>query len=133
MMLPMSHVSGPIAIQDILDKRVTLVLFNQIDGANILQTMERHKVTFMWGVAPIYNLIIQAAKKGNYNTENLRTLALMGMETPQSLIEGLQNTFPHAAVIQGYGLTETAGPITGVPPHYSRKKARSIGMIILSV
>jgi len=61
--LPMSHVSGPIIIQELAERRVPFLMFGQLDGDNILETIEKHRVTVTWGVAPIYNLILQAAKK----------------------------------------------------------------------
>jgi len=30
-------------------------------------------------------------------------------------------------LFKDYGLTETTGPITGVPPHYAKEKLKSIG------
>jgi len=51
----------------------------------------------------------------------------MGMETPLAYCRIFRIHFPHAAVVQGYGLTETTGPITGVPPHYAKEKLKSIG------
>lgn len=127
MLLPMSHVSGPVVIQELIEHGTTLVLFGRLDGRNILQTIQEHKVSLMWGVAPIYRLLIQAAKRGEFDTRNLRLLAVMGMETPLSFLEELSQAFPNTAVVQGYGLTETSGPIIGVSPSDAARKLGSVG------
>lgn len=127
MLLPMSHVSGPIICQELVYRGGTIVLFDRLDGDFILQSIEDNKISFTWGVVPIFSVIMQALKKKNFNISSLNCLAVMGMETPLYFLQELTNAFPNAAIIQGYGLTETAGPITGVSPKDFLQKLGSIG------
>ena len=127
MLLPMSHVSGPIAIQEMVEHGTELVIFDQLWGRSILRSIEKNKVTFIWGVRPIYRLIIQGADFWKFNTESLRLLAVMGMETSLGFMQELSKTFPHIAIVQGYGLTETSGVVIGTPPEDAYRKMNSIG------
>lgn len=127
MLLPMSHVSGPIAIHELIRHGTKLVIFDQLRGRNILQSIESNGVTVTWGVPPIFKILVRAAKRGNFNTSKLRIMVLMGMEVPLSLMQELTETFPSTAVVQGYGLTETAGVIAGTPPKVAINHLGSIG------
>lgn len=127
MLLPMSHISGPIAIQGMMENKSRLVIFDQIRGSSILRDIEKHKVTLMWGVPPIYRLIARAGRKQEFDTGSLKVIAVMGMEVPISLIEDLTECFSSAAVIQGYGLTETTGLVTVTPITKARDLMASIG------
>ena len=127
MLLPMSHVSGPIICQELAYRGGTIVLFDRLDGDAILQSVEDNKISFAWGVVPIYTIVMQAMDKRSYDLSSLKALAVMGMETPLYFLQKLTKAFPNAAIIQGYGLTETTGPITGVSPRDFLQKLGSIG------
>ncbi|OQC72358.1 MAG: Long-chain-fatty-acid--CoA ligase [Deltaproteobacteria bacterium ADurb.Bin002] len=51
----------------------------------------------------------------------------MGMETPVDFMREMSQAFPHTAVVQGYGLTETSGVVIGTPPRDAVRKMQSIG------
>lgn len=127
MTLPMSHVSGPIIVQEVFETGTTLALINSLDGKHILQSIEKYGISLIWSVAPIYRLLANAAKKGGFDARSLKTLAVMGMETPLTLLKELSHVFPDTAIVQGYGLTETAGPIIGTLPKDAQRKLGSIG------
>ena len=128
MLLPMSHVSGPIAIQELVENGTTLVIFDLMtERRGILRSLQENKVSLVWGVMPIYQLLIHEAKLREFDTRGLRLLAVMGMETPVSFLRELSKVFPHTAVVQGYGLTETTGAVIGTPPAEFRRKMESIG------
>ena len=127
MLLPMSHVSGPVIIHELIRHGTRLVIFDQLRGRSILQSIEKNGVTVTWGVSPIGNLLVRAAKKRNLNTSKLRVMILMGMEVPLSLVRELTDAFPSTAVVQGYGLTETSGVIAGTLPKDAISHMGSIG------
>jgi len=128
MVLPMSHVSGPIVIQELAEHGSTLVILDLMTGRRaVLQSIAENKVLIIWGVVPIYQLLIHEAKKRPYDTSSLQILAVMGMETSVEFMRELARTFPSASVLQGYGLTETAGVVVGTPSHEAIQKIKSIG------
>ncbi len=128
MLLPMSHVSGPIAIQESVENGTTMVIFDLMtERRGILQSLQENGVSLVWGVMPIFQLLIREAKAREFDARGLRLLIVMGMETPVSFLRELSQAFPHTAVVQGYGLTETTGLVIGTPPADFRRKMDSIG------
>jgi len=126
--LPMSHVSGPIAIQESVENGTTMVIFDLMtERRGILQSLQENGVSLVWGVMPIFQLLIREAKAREFDARGLRLLIVMGMETPVSFLRELSQAFPHTAVVQGYGLTETTGLVIGTPPADFRRKMDSIG------
>jgi len=128
MVLPMSHVSGPIIAQELAEHGSTLAIFDLMtERRTIIQSLVDHKVTLLWGVVPIYQLLVHEAKMKPCDMKDLRIIAVMGMETSVEFMRELARTFPHTTVVQGYGLTETAGVVIGTPPADALRKMKSIG------
>jgi long-chain acyl-CoA synthetase len=127
MLLPMSHISGPITIHTFIGTAAELVIIDALHARAILQSMERNGVTFAWTVPPIARLLIPEALTQKFDTRNLRVLAVLGMEVPLRLMEELTRAFPSTAVIQGYGMTETTGMVTATLPKDAKRKMNSIG------
>jgi long-chain acyl-CoA synthetase len=132
MVLPMSHISGPIMINEILDKGSTLVIIERISGPHILETIARHRITFMHGVPPIFQMML-AAEPQRYDLSSLRVAAMMGTSVPVTVMRALQASLPHAKVVQGYGLTETSPLLTGTPPELADDHLDSIGRAVPGV
>jgi len=127
-LLPMSHVSGPIAIQELVEHGTTIVIFDLLsERRTILQSIVENKISLIWAVAPMYRLLIQEAKMRGGGTRSLRVLAVMGMETPLDFMQEMARVFPGTAIVQGYGLTETAGVVIGTPPSEAMRKMKSVG------
>lgn len=127
-LLPMSHVSGPIVIQELVEHGTTIVIFDPLaERRNILHSIQENKISLIWGVVPMYRLLIHEAKIREFDTRSLRILAVMGMETPVEFMRELSQSFPHTAIVQGYGLTETSGVVIGTPPDEAIRKIKSVG------
>jgi acyl-CoA synthetase (AMP-forming)/AMP-acid ligase II len=128
MVLPMSHVSGPIVVQELAARGSTLAILDLMTGGRaVLQSIAENRVSIIWGVMPIFQLLIREAKMRPYDMSSLHIIAVMGMETPVEFMNELSRTFPTALVLQGYGLTETAGVQVGTPPQEAIRKMKSIG------
>ncbi len=128
--LPMSHISGPIYCNEIIDKGSTMVIFDQINPITILEGLAKYKVTFIHGVPPIFGLLLGVRNLKDYDTSNLRVAAMMGMTVPLSLMQAFKAALPHIKVIQGYGLTETSPLITATPLRDADAKLASIGRAV---
>ena len=128
--LPMSHISGPIVCNETAVRGSTLCIFDQLRPDKILAAMEKHRVTYFFGVPPIYEAILHVPHRERYNLSSLRFVSMMGTSISLELLKSFKKEFPSVAVIQGYGLTETSPQVTLMPLEYEEKKRGSIGIAV---
>jgi acyl-CoA synthetase (AMP-forming)/AMP-acid ligase II len=131
--LPMSHISGPIYLNEIIDKGSSMVIFDNLRPDFILSEIERNEITGFHAVPPIFRSLLQFKNYHKYNIESLKWMAMMGTTVPFSLMEEFKRRFPHVAIIQGYGLTETSPLLTLTPLKDAEKKMASIGKPIPNI
>jgi len=126
--LPMSHITGPILCNELVDKGCSLVIFDQLRPDKILAIVEKYKVTWFHAVPPIFQAMLKVPHLNEYDLSSLRFIGMMGTSVPLELLKNFKKVFPSVAVIQGYGLTETSPFITLVPAEYEQQKMGSIGL-----
>ncbi|MDI3262172.1 class I adenylate-forming enzyme family protein [Aerosticca soli] len=129
MILPMSHISGPILINEMLDKGSTLAIVDRISGPALLEAAQRYRFTFMHGVPPIFQMMLTAEPE-RYDLSSVKVMALMGTSVPVTVMRALKTRLPHVKVLQGYGLTETSPLLTGTPSEAADDHLDSIGIAV---
>lgn len=131
--LPMSHISGPILCNEIVDKGCTLVIIDQFNPVTLLEAIQTHRITIVHGVPTLFQLILGLPNTKQYDTNSLKCVGMMGTSVPLALLKAFRAALPHVVVIQGYGLTETSPIITGIPLKDADKKMGSIGKAVHNV
>lgn len=129
MTLPMSHISGPIALNALVTHGSRLVIIRDVSPSSIFSAISKEKITVTWAVPPIFSAMARFAR-GSEDLSSLRFVAMMGTGVPLATMELFKKTFPGVPVLQGYGLTETSPFLTGLPVEFWQSKMGSIGRAV---
>lgn len=128
--LPMSHISGPIYCNEIVDKKSAMVIFEQINPVQLLEGIQKHRITLFHGVPIIFQLVLGLPHLKTFDTTSVQIAGMMGTTVPLSLMRAFKAALPHAQVTQGYGLTETSPLITLTELKDADAKMASIGKAV---
>ncbi|MFJ9541434.1 long-chain fatty acid--CoA ligase [Streptomyces sp. NPDC101225] len=104
----------------------TCVLVEGFDAGGALELVERHGITFMFGVPTMFDLMARHPRWQEADLSSLRILNCGGASVPKPLIEAYQErglTFQ-----QGYGMTETTPGACFLSAEHSVTKAGSAGV-----
>jgi acyl-CoA synthetase (AMP-forming)/AMP-acid ligase II len=93
----------------------------------ILEIVEREKITFISLIPTHYNLILNAPSEArNYDRSSIRKLLCSSAPVRKSMKLAIMDFFPGVQLYEAYGSTE-AGIVTVLKPEYQMKKLGSIG------
>jgi acyl-CoA synthetase (AMP-forming)/AMP-acid ligase II len=93
----------------------------------ILEIVEREKITFISLIPTHYNLILNASKKAKkHDVSSIRKLICSSAPVRKSMKLAIMDFFPGVELYEGYGSTE-AGIVTILKPEHQLRKLGSIG------
>lgn len=124
---PLFHTAGlNMLTLPVLLKGGTCIVLEQFDPAVTLEMIASERVTFLFGVPTMYDMMARQPGWDEADLSSLRLLACGGAPVPTSLIEvylrrGL--TF-----LQGYGMTEAAPGVLFLDAEHALTKAGSAGV-----
>jgi acyl-CoA synthetase (AMP-forming)/AMP-acid ligase II len=93
----------------------------------ILEIVEREKITFISLIPTHYNLILNVSEEGRKrNTSSIRKLLCSSAPVRKTMKTAIMEFFPGVQLYEGYGSTE-AGIVTVLRPEDQMRKLGSIG------
>ncbi|MBA7494272.1 Long-chain-fatty-acid--CoA ligase [subsurface metagenome] len=93
----------------------------------ILEIIEREKVTFMSLIPTHYNFILNASEEAKkHDVSSIRKLLCSSAPVRKSMKKAIMRFFPGVELYEGYGSTE-AGIVTVLKPEHQLSKLGSIG------
>ncbi len=128
--LPMSHISGPIVLDLMVDVGLTLVIIDEIRPKKILEEVQKNKINFFHAVPPIFQMILNLPSRDRYDLSSLRYVAMMGTVVAEELMEEWVEECPHIVALQGYGATETSPMLTLTRYEDAPRKMASAGRAV---
>ena len=114
--MPMYHIAGCALSVAALYHGITGVIMREPDPAAIVQAIETHRVSITF-LVPVLLLFLQqlpAAKTADLSS--LQLLVYGASPISDDVLRGAMRLLPHTQFMQVYGLTETTGAITRLPP-----------------
>ncbi len=102
------------------------ILTRQFDPAQVLDLIERYRVTFFAGVPTMYQMITQAPNWATADLSSLRFCTSGGAPLPAPLVEKY-SAEKKIRFKQGFGMTEFGPGIFALAPEDAIRKAGSIG------
>jgi fatty-acyl-CoA synthase len=124
---PLFHTAGlNMTCLPTLLKGGRVVLPGAFDAGDVLDVIERHRVTYMFGVPTMYDAIAAQSRWATADLSSLRALSCGGAPVPARTIEtylarGL-------AFSQGYGMTEASPGVLFLDREQTAAKAGSAGV-----
>jgi len=126
--LPMCHIYGigtmvctPVALG------CTVVIMQKFEAKATLECMAKEKITMIPGVPAMYQFMLMEYEQNKVDLPELRYCLSAAAPIAPEVIERIQNEFG-AQVVEGYGMSETAGGGTVNPP--KQQRTGSIGKSI---
>nr|WGN98273.1 4-coumarate CoA ligase-like 7 [Vaccinium corymbosum] len=132
--LPMYHVFGLAVIMYAqLQRGDGIVSMAKFNLKMVLKAVEKYRVTHLWVVPPIVLALAKNSIVKNYDVSSLKQILSAAAPLVKDLMVECAKNFPHAAVIQGLGMTETCGIISNENPRLGRRHSGSVGMLAAGV
>jgi acyl-CoA ligase (AMP-forming) (exosortase A-associated) len=128
--LPFSFDAGLNQLMTAFQQGGTLVLKTFVFAREIVQELQRERITGMGGVPTLWSLLAQPSSTlHKHPLPHLRYISNTGGAMPQSVLATLRQTLPGTKIFLMYGLTE-AFRSTYLPPEELDRRPTSIGKAI---
>ena len=122
--LPLFHVFGLSSVANVcLRFGGTLTLVPRFEPSKVLQVIERDRVTIFSGVPTMFIALLNSPDLAKYDLSSLRVSNSGGASIPGEVIRAFEDRFG-IAVLEGYGLTETASAAC-----FNRFEARKVASV----
>jgi long-chain acyl-CoA synthetase len=124
--LPLFHSFGQtVSMNASLRVGATLTLVSRFDPAEVLETMQRDRVTHFYGVPTMYGALLHHPGREDFDTSTLRICITGGASMPVEVLRGFEGAFG-CELLEGYGLSETS-PVACTNHPGRERKPGSIG------
>lgn len=125
---PLYHKHAMNSIKCVLVGGSTVVLMRKFDPRRYIEAINRYKTTVVSGVPTIFAMMLQQRDllAGNdYSFVRLTTMG--GAPATDTLIDAVATQFPHADIVQIFGITEASAALFGRHPDRAERPRHSIG------
>jgi long-chain acyl-CoA synthetase len=126
--VPLYHKNAMInAVKPCLMLGATIVILPGFDPGEVVDAIEKNRVTYTTGVPAMYKMILAHYKQNpGRDLSSLRFIVCGSSEVPPELTRELETTFG-VEILEAYGLTE-GGPQVFVSPRWGIRRQGSAGL-----
>jgi acyl-CoA synthetase (AMP-forming)/AMP-acid ligase II len=116
--MPMFHVSGVARVYSITLAAGTHVIAPRFDAGEILETLERERVSVSVFVPTMLNMMLGRPDFDSFDLTRLHDIAYGASPMPKALIRRTMEKIPTARFTQAYGMTELSPVVTALLPEH---------------
>ena len=109
------------------------VIMPALNLDELIATLPEERISLMVTVPAIYSLLLRHSNFAAVDVSGVRWVGYGGAPIAPSLVRSVKESFPHATVFNGYGMTETASLMTVLPDRDALEHADSVGYAVPSV
>ena len=125
--LPFFHSFGMMAMNVGVLKAMKLILIPRFDIGLVLKATEKEKPTLFPGVPRLYIALNEAPQTAKHDLSSITACISGGAPLPVAVADRFREVTGGAAVVEGYGLTETS-PVAVANPFTGTRKPGHIGI-----
>lgn len=108
----------------------TSVILPALDLPTLIESIAQERISFMVTVPAVYALLLRRPEFADADVSSVRWVGYGGGAIAPSLVVSLKEAFPSSMVFNGYGMTESASLMTGLPDSDAVKHADSVGYAV---
>lgn len=123
--LPFSHVAGVMYPLISIYHQVTLIMMERFMPLHFLEAIQDYKVSCFYLVPSMYYAILQLKEFEKFDLSSIRFINVFGAPNTPEVLRRFHQYCPKASFLNGWGLTETNGPIVVTP--MDSEKLESVG------
>ncbi|TQE07496.1 hypothetical protein C1H46_006816 [Malus baccata] len=134
--IPMFHIFGlAVFAAGLLSLGSTIVVLSKFEMHDMLLAIQKNRVSYVPVVPPILVALINAADqvKAKYDLSSLRWVLSGGAPLSKEVTEGFLDKYPMVTILQGYGLTESAGVGASTESLEESRKYGTAGLLSASM
>ncbi|MGB3738181.1 MAG: long-chain fatty acid--CoA ligase [Pontixanthobacter sp.] len=127
--LPLFHVFANTALLNhAVVSGASLAMVPRFDGAQVLDTLQKHRATGFPGVPTMFQALLDNPKKAKTDFSSLRVCISGGAALAAPVRERFEKE-AGVRLVEGYGLTESSG-VVSVNPYAGTRKPGTIGQVV---
>lgn len=126
---PIFHQAGMCIIIRALVRGCTMVLVERFEPLAVIRAIEKYQATFTLLVPTMVQMLVDHPQVGNHDLSSLRQIEYGASPITEGLLARAFNVLPNVRFYQGYGMTETGGPYTCLPPWCHEPEGRKSGLL----
>jgi long-chain acyl-CoA synthetase len=108
----------------------TTIIMPTFNVQTFLRTIEDERITQLVTVPAIYWLALHQPNFYEIKTSSIRWLSYGGAPTSPDLVTRIREGFSHAALGNGFGLTETSSAVSYLPNDYCLSRPETVGFAV---
>ncbi len=114
--MPVFHIGGTGWAFQSLYNGSTGVIMPLAEAGDILEYIEKYKITKVFVVPAVLQFLLAHPKASTTDVSSMKVIFYGASPIPGAVLVGSMELFPNSGFVQLYGMTETNGSVTYLPP-----------------